>query len=165
MAEIYDISTDIAAILTEELEAGKARIIENSERAGQKASGKTYRSMRVEVIPDAEGTHGIMTARPFFAALETGSRPWRTQYLKPPRFFAEIIEEWINDKGLDLNPYAVATTIMRKGSKLKRQGGRADIFTPEIQTIGEKVQERTAGLFQSLIVESILRNTNQQDTI
>lgn len=168
MAEITDIMTiitDVERVLAEELEAGRKAIIENSKRAGQKASGKTYRSMRVEVMPMPDGTRGVMSARPFFAALETGSRPWTTQYKTAPKFFAEIIEDWLQDKGLTINPYAVATTIMRKGSRLYRQGGRRDIFTPVVEEIGENVQERTAGLFQSVIMDSILKYTKPTETI
>lgn len=166
MAEITDImtiTTDVQRVLAEELEAGRKAIISNSKRAGQEASGKTYRSMRVEVLPMPEGgVRGVLSARPFFAALETGTRPWTTQYKTAPKFFAEIIEEWLQDKGLTINPYAVATTIMRKGSKLYRQGGRRDIFTPVVEEVAKNVQERTAGIFQAVIAESVLKYTKTE---
>lgn len=165
MAEVYDITLEVQRVLTEELTEGRKRIIANSKRARQEASGKTYRGMKIAVLADAEGARGIMSARPYFAALETGSRPWRGKYKRPPMFFVDIMEEWIADKGLKLNPYAVATSVMRKGSRLYRQGGRRDIFTPVVEEIGENVQTRTAGIFQAVIAESVLKYTKPTETI
>ena len=40
---------------------------------------------------------------------------------------------------------------------LFRNGGREDIFTPEIAALSDRIADRLAGLFDAQIVESILR--------
>ena len=59
-----------------------------------------------------------------------------------PRFFADLIGEWIDAKGLDLNKWAVAHTIIHKGSKLYRDGGRADVYSPELQKTIDRIGDR-----------------------
>ena len=46
---------------------------------------------------------------------------------------------------------------MTEGAALFRNGGREDIFTPEIAALSDRIADRLAGLFDAQIVESILR--------
>lgn len=82
---------EIKAILSDELRALSLRIKANHLRAGQKASGRTLASLRVEV----DGEHGTLYGRQAFGTLETGRRAGRV-----PRRFEDIIRQWILDKGI-----------------------------------------------------------------
>ena len=77
-----------------------------------------------------------------------------------PKFFADLIGEWIDAKGLDLNKWAVAHSIMTKGSKLYRSGGRSDIYSNELpktmDAIGKRVLDRYAVLITNRLT---LNNT------
>jgi phage/plasmid-associated DNA primase len=66
---------------------------------------------------------------------------------------------WIDDKGLDLNKWAVAHTIIHKGSKLYRTGGRADIYTPEIAQTMENLGDRIIERYSVLISDRLNFNT------
>ena len=155
---------EIKGILTEELQGLRERIIANHIRAGQRASGKTERSLRVEVT-DIQGT---LFGRQAFGTLETGRRPGRVPYK-----FNEIIRQWILDKGIAITdiPYkrkeserwrpkytprerglramagAIAYKIREEGTSLYREGGRADIYSPEVKECIEIIMNRAFAIF------------------
>lgn len=144
-------------VLREELEDLKQRIIANHRNAGQVASGKTIASMQVNV----DGDTGELVGRPFFGTLETGSRPWRNasnmKHVPPP--FNAVIEQWIKDKGLNLNSWAVSYKIIHEGTKLHRQGGRADIYSNEIPKTIESIGQRLLVIYDQMITQSIQLNS------
>lgn len=170
--DIITLRSDAPAILAEELERLKERIIANHVAAGQRASGKTAESLRVLVAETPDGASGELDGRAYFAGLETGSRPWSkihtrtkkdgTEYPSAPKWFIDIVRDWAGTKGIALDsPWGVATKIMTSGSALFRDGGRNDIFSNEIPTAVENISRRLAGLFDVQLTESILRTINQ----
>lgn len=148
------LSEEIRQILREELEDLRARIIANMERADQIVSGKTRDSMQVSVRDNA----GVLTGRQAFATLETGSRPWSKKPNRTPKWFADLIGEWIEQRGLDLNQWAVAHTIIHKGSKLYREGGRADIYSPELQKTIDRIGARILDQYAVLVTDRLIIN-------
>ena len=162
---------DIAQVLTEELSRLAERIKENHRRAGQVASGRTLRSITYEVREDG----GSLFGRFPFGTLETGRRAGGT-----PLGFAQIIRQWILDKGIPVTPMpyvrkpserwqpkyspeerglrsmagAIAHKIRTQGTSLFRQGGRADIYSNEIPDTIERVTQRISKVFL-LMVDSI----------
>ena len=156
------LNDEIRQILLEELTALRKRIIENMGKAEQIVTGKTRDSLVVETGEQATGAYGVLTGRQAFATLETGSRPWSRPPAKVPKYFADLIGEWIEAKGLDLNKWAVAHTIIHKGSKLYRTGGRADIYTPEIAQTMENLGNRILERYSVLITDRLNFNTTIQ---
>lgn len=148
------LSQEIRQILLEELEDLRQRIIENMGRADQIVSGKTRDSLQVNV----RDLSGVLTGRQAFATLETGSRPWSRPPKRTPKWFADLIGEWIDAKGLDLNQWAVAHTIIHKGSKLYRDGGRADIYSPEIQKTMDRIGDRIVNKYEVLVTDRLIMN-------
>ena len=148
------LSQEIRQILLEELEDLRQRIIENMGRADQIVSGKTRDSLQVNV----RELSGVLTGRQAFATLENGSRPWSRPPKRTPKWFADLIGEWIDAKGLDLNQWAVAHTIIHKGSKLYRDGGRADIYSPEIQTAMDRIGDRIVNKYEVLVTDRLIMN-------
>lgn len=148
------LSEEIRQILLEELEDLKRRITENMGRADQIVSGKTRDSMQASV----QGNAGVLTGRQAFATLETGSRPWSRKPKRTPKWFADLIGEWIDQRGLDLNQWAVAHTIIHKGSKLYRSGGRADIYSPELQKTVDRIGDRILDQYAVLVTNRLTMN-------
>lgn len=148
------LSEEIRQILLEELEELRKRITENMGKADQIVTGRTRDSMQVTV----EGNAGVLTGRRAFAALETGSRPWSRKPKRVPKFFADLIGEWIDKKGLDLNKWAVAHTIIHQGSKLYREGGRADIYSPELQPTIDRIGARILDQYAVLVTDRLIIN-------
>lgn len=152
------LSEEIRQILLEELEDLRRRITENMGKADQIVTGKTRDSMQVSV----QGNAGVLTGRQAFATLETGSRPWSKKPKRPPKWFADLIGEWIDAKGLDLNQWAVAHSIIHKGSKLYREGGRADVYSPELQKTMDRIGERIIDQYAVLVTDRLIMNKPTQ---
>ena len=148
------LSEEIRQILLEELEDLRKRITENIGKADQIVTGRTRDSMQVTV----EGNAGVLTGRRAFATLETGSRPWSRKPKRVPKLFADLIGEWIDKKGLDLNKWAVAHTIIHQGSKLYREGGRADIYSPELQPTIDRIGARILDQYAVLVTDRLIIN-------
>ena len=135
----------------------RKKIIENHIRAGQKASGKTIASMRIEV--DEQG--GILFGRKAFGTLETGRKGGRV-----PKGFYHIILQWVRDKGIQVEKpktfaYFVSRKIAREGTSLYRSGGRDDIYSNEIPKTTERILKRITG-FLGADVESININSKKE---
>lgn len=151
-----DPRADIKGILGEELKSLRQRIIENHIRAGQKASGKTISSLRV-YVNDNQGT---LFGRQAFGVLETGRKPG-----KVPKGFYQTIQQWVKDNGIQVeNPksfaYLVARKIAREGTELHRQGGRADIYSPEIEKTTQEIMNRAFAVFKDDVTHINL-NSNE----
>jgi hypothetical protein len=148
---------DIEVMLTEVFEQAKRDIIANHERVGQVASGKTRDSLSVEVTSDTTSATATMYGRKYFAALETGSQPWKKQYKHPPKPFVETIAKWMVDKGIEgVSAYLVARKIMREGSKLYRDGGRQDIFTPVMEDIEQRIDAELSSIFETITAKTLI---------
>lgn len=157
MESIVKTQAEVHRIVQEELAQAKANITENIEREGKRASGKTAEGMVVLVADEGSAVVGTLSGRAYFGALETGSKPWATQYKRVPKFFADIIAEWAQEKGVDAPPYAIATKIMRKGSKQYREGAITTVYSEEVDATLDRINKRVMGLFDSVITESLKR--------
>ena len=125
-------------ILIQELSDLKKRITKNHISAGQKASGRTIASLTVET----GDTFGQLTGRKFFSTLETGRKAGRV-----PGNFQAIILKWVQDKGINVQKpksfaFLVARKIAREGTLLYRTGGRADIYSNEVNLTIERLTKR-----------------------
>ena len=145
------------------------------DETGTTASGKTRDSIRVEVADNVYTIFG----RSYFGTVETGRRPG-----KVPANIAEIIKEWAIAKKIGLNPIAyvrkpsdkwqpkytpeqralnafagaVAHKIATQGSKLFRDGGRADIYSEEIRATMDRIVKNIGAIYSAQIAESIKLN-------
>ena len=119
---------------------------------GTNASGRTSASLHVVAGDGVVEVWG----RPAFGTVEHGRRAGRV-----PRNFRAIIAQWIVDKGLtlDIRPVirptsrdaytralhrsagAIAWKIRTDGSKLYREGGRSDIYTPAVKRAAEAIKQ------------------------
>lgn len=148
-------------IVTDELQQMVVRIQDNIETTGTTASGRTAKSMYVKPLDYG----AVLFARKYFGGLETG-RPAGGV----PKGFNAIIKQWIIDKGISITqiPYkrkasnnwqpkytegerslnlaagAIAFNIKEKGTKLHQLGGRADIYSNELDITVSKIKKRLA---------------------
>lgn len=146
----------VMELVSSELEALKQKVIENQKNSGQVASGRTIASMKVEVTEDG----GVLWGRSPFGTLETGRKPG-----KVPAGFWKIIRQWMDDKGIQVQKpdsfaYLAARKIANEGTQLFRNGGRDDIYSPEVKDTVERVSQGIGILFGSE-VEHINLNFNE----
>ena len=151
--------TDIAEMMRQVFEEARQDIITRHEQAGQVASGKTRDGIKVEVTEDMNGATATMYGRPYFASLETGSKPWTKQYKHPPKPFVDTISEWMSDKGITgVSAYLVARKIMQEGSLLHRNPDmRPDIFTTPMKEVEQKISDRISSILDSITTKTLLR--------
>lgn len=147
-------------LVSSELEALKQKVIENQKNSGQVASGRTIASMKVEITEDG----GVLWGRSAFGTLETGRKGG-----KVPAGFWKIIRQWMDDKGIQVEKpdsfaYLVARKIAKEGTQLFRNGGRSDIYSPEVKDTVERVSDGIGILFGSE-VEHINLNFNEDGSI
>lgn len=147
-------------LVASELEALKQRIIENHRSAGQVASGRTIASLKVEITEDG----GVLWGRSAFGTLETGRKGG-----KVPAGFWKIIRQWMDDKGIQVEKpdsfaYLVSRKIAKEGTQLFRNGGRSDIYSPEVKDTVDRVSDGIGILFGSE-VEHINLNFNEDGSI
>lgn len=150
----------VMELVSSELEALKQKVIENQKNSGQVASGRTIASMKVEVTEDG----GVLWGRSPFGTLETGRKPG-----KVPAGFWKIIRQWMENKGIQVQKpdsfaYLVARKIANEGTQLFRNGGRDDIYSPEVKDTVERVSQGIGILFGSE-VEHINLNFNENGSI
>lgn len=147
-------------LVASELEALKQRIIENHRSAGQVASGRTIASLKVEITEDG----GVLWGRSAFGTLETGRKGG-----KVPAGFWKIIRQWMDDKGIQVEKpdsfaYLVSRKIAKEGTQFFRNGGRSDIYSPEVKDTVDRVSDGIGILFGSE-VEHINLNFNEDGSI
>jgi len=172
---IFEYGETPRTIMQNELSGLMRRIIDNHVNAGQMASGRTAKSLRVEVNSDGEGT---LYSKSPFGVLETGRRPGNV-----PQNFGGIIRQWMKDKGIEAAPipyvrpgkhkyteqergnmamaWAIATSIKKHGTALFRDGGRNDIYSREIADVKERIAQRF-GQFITTQIQSIKLNTGEK---
>lgn len=158
-------------ILAEEFEELKSNILSHYLSSGQKASGRTGESLRVEVSED----EGTLFGRKAFGILETGRKAG-----KVPTGFQSIIRQWMADKGLKADPipyktnrqhkyteqergdrslaFLIARKIRREGTRLFREGGRNDIYSNEIPKTKENIMRRLISIMKVEIASIKLNN-------
>lgn len=149
----------IKQIVGDELNALRLAIASHIMANGQNASGRTIRSLRVESREDG----GTLFGRSPFATLERGRKGG-----KVPRKFHDIIYQWMMDKGIHGTPYQFKTTrphkrsaqeagdrtlayfisekIRKQGTRLYRDGGRADVYSNAIPTTIKAIRQRLLGV-------------------
>lgn len=146
---------DVKKLLFNKIEEARLRIIENHRAAGQRASGRTERSLRTEVEEHSDGDITItLWGRNFFQGLETGRRGGRV-----PHGFYYIIRQWAVDKGLHFSndkerntfSYFVARKIAREGTQLNRKGGRNDIYSNEFKQLVNEINEGLSAILKKEI--------------
>jgi hypothetical protein len=154
---------DVQMAVFDEVISLKGMIIANHRAAGQVASGRTIRSMLVQMQSKGRSSSEItLTGRPFFGVLETGSKPWQGQYPHAPAWFRQIIAKWAQDKGIVTDPkevsrfsWFVSNRIMREGSKLYRTGGREDIYSNAIDLAMERINKISNNIISAQVGQII----------
>lgn len=107
----------------------KETLIKLVTQRGQRASGRLQNSIRVLKISP---THFQVLGNSYFYFLIKGRKP--TSPSKRGRL-VKIMQRWITDKGLNLNPYAVAYKIDTKGIPVPNRFNDGQLFTQTIEAV------------------------------
>jgi hypothetical protein len=103
----------------------RKQIIDAAIQKGLSATGKTLASLEVVATQNGYELH----ADDSIYFMEHGRGPTKPGATTGNPNLVEIIEDWLEAKGLNINPYAIANTIHKKGTKLFRAGGNSGILS------------------------------------
>jgi len=145
-------------LITDEMNATKDLVAKSYHDKGLRASGKFERDLEVVI----EEQTGVIKARLLGSAhsyyMQYGRRPNAEQTAKQARSLGYILEQWVKDKGISVNPYAAAWKIVREGIKVPNTynsgGVISDVVNDKwIEGISNKLIARQTELINSDILK------------
>lgn len=152
LQKVYDIQhfdeQFMIAEITKRLEQLRDDIRDKISANGQRASGRTQESLKVL----QQGNGVSLVGRKYFAAIETGTKPWSTANGKTfSPAFRDIIRQWIIDKGINVDDpdraaAAISHKIINEGSRTYRQSGFNDVYTSLIPQAVHDIESLTTAL-------------------
>ncbi|TGE07720.1 hypothetical protein [Hymenobacter fodinae] len=107
---------NLAQLLKTEITRTQQELGDSITASGQRATGRTIAALRNESAPELARLYGPA----HLGALEEGSGPAADPKAKPGRAMIADITAWLQARGYDASPWAVATSILRKGTRLHR---------------------------------------------
>jgi len=90
-------------------------LVRSYNEKGLKASGKYEKGLTYTVEDDGKKIHAVIESEGHVWFMEKGRGPNKQQTAKQARSLGKILEQWVKDKGIDVNPYAAAWKIVREG--------------------------------------------------
>ena len=127
-----------ADIISNYLEETKAQLIQSYISKGLKASGSFERGLQSSVRDTGRTIHGEITSEGHAWFMQEGRRPNAQQTAKEARGLGKILEQWVKDKGISVNPYAAAWKIVREGIKVPSSRNAGTVFTEVLTEEWEK---------------------------
>lgn len=155
----YFTESDILAVLEEVVDLF---LIPKFMELKMEASGEFRKSIEVRYNGADSGT---IRGRFYAEFLAKGRNPNRDQSPEGIRRWAiwagsTFIKEWVQDKGLSINPIAVAYSIARKGTSWKRKGGSDLLEVLESPEVIRYIQERMRAIITPRVTEELRRNAS-----
>lgn len=157
MIDINEILGHYGILLTEKL---KDAIVNKpvTKYGAVNASGELERSITYTI----EGSTLTIWGNDYIYYLQNGRGPNKNQSKEALLNFAgwagsTFIKDWINDKGLDLNPFAVAYNLGKNGNIIYQQGGSNLVSSIFDEALQQTIENEFAGLLASEIESEILQ--------
>lgn len=148
---------EIEDILREELERLKSDIGDALRRNDKVVTGKTLRSLSVEV----NGKNGALWGADYIQNVKRGRRPRQSTEESD---FLQNLKQWIvarhipvkDNKDLDRLARFFRWYINKYGSKAWREGKEYDIYDTAIREFEERLEKRIIAIYENQITKDIL---------
>lgn len=133
MTDSYDL-TDILQYVNEWSNENKTMLIEKYDEMNLRASGQWAESLKQTTQDTGDAINTTMTGEDYTVQITEGRAPNSDQSPGALQAFtgwagSTFIKEWVNDKGLNLNPYAVARNIAVNGWKSPNSHNTQDVVS------------------------------------
>jgi hypothetical protein len=119
---------DIKKTVLASVNSWRSEILDNYNRSGMRASGKFEKGLIVKDLSSDFTIQIQLHGAPHSKFVEGGRNPTNPNAPKGSPTLAEIIKQWAIDKGIQINPFAVARKIHKEGWKPR-----------SLQTIGRPI--------------------------
>lgn len=121
-----------ADIMRAYLNETKKNLIQSYKDKGLRASGKYEKGLKIKVEDTGSKLKGVIESEGHAWFMEKGRKPNRQQTASQAKFLGRILEQWVKDKGIDVNPYAAAWKIIRQGIQVPNKYNPGDVITEVI---------------------------------
>ena len=125
-------------IISNYLDETKVRLIQSYISKGLKASGSFERGLQSTVRDTGRTIHGEIISEGHAWFMQEGRKPNTQQTAQAARGLGKILEQWVEDKGISVNPYAAAWKIVREGTKVPNARNAGTVFTEILNDQWEK---------------------------
>lgn len=131
-------------------------VIPSYMKSGHNASGDLLASFRVR----AEGDKAIISGHDQAQYLIFGRNPNKDQSPEALRnwvkwFAPNVLQPWMQSKGISGSPYPIAYKIARDGTKMHREGGENFLAVLSSQDVSQYIQDRVKGIATVRISETL----------
>ncbi|MFA7361921.1 MAG: hypothetical protein WC139_12890 [Candidatus Kapaibacterium sp.] len=145
-------------MITDEMNLTKELIIKSYKDKGLKASGKFERDLEVVITESGSLIKAKLLGSYHSYFMQYGRRPNSDQSLSQARGLGKILEQWVKDKGISVNPYAAAWKIVHEGIKVPNSynpGGVVSDVANEtwLKGISDRLISRQTELIRSEILK------------
>lgn len=114
-------------IVSAYMEQTRQDLIKSYQEKGLKASGRYAKGLTYEVADDGKTIKAFMLSEHHVWYMEQGRKPNKQQTAKQARSLGHILEQWVKDKGISVNPYAAAWKIVREGIQVPNRYNPGDV--------------------------------------
>lgn len=149
----------IIDMVTDEMNATKELVAKSYRDKGLKASGKFERDLEVIIEQSGGNIKARMLGSYHTYFMEGGRSPNKEQTAKQARGLGHILEQWVKDKGISVNPYAAAWKIVREGIKVPNSHNPGGVISDVVndtwlQRISDKLVSRQVEIIKSDILRA-----------
>ena len=143
---------DFKKIIVKNLEFAQEQITENLKKAGTYTSGATSAMFEIRNVTE---TSGQLWGWKYYEMWERGRKPNKNQssVIGFALWIAPKLQAWAEAKGIKINPVGAGVNIARNGSKLHRQGGRNDIYTPVFAKLKDNLAKEIGNELIKIIIK------------
>jgi hypothetical protein len=141
------------------LDSTKSDLIKNYERLGLRASGRYAKGLEVAVKDSGKKIRASITSEGHVHFMQYGRSANKQQTAKQARSLGKILEQWVKDKGIDVNPYAAAWKIVREGIKVPGKHNAGGVVT---DVINDEWEQRLYDKLGSFYLQDIKAVVNKE---
>ena len=151
-------------IINNWLKETQTDLIRNYDKLGLRASGKWADSLEIFYNQNQGNIKAGILGESYTEQLENGRRPNQKSSEEDIRKWVgwagnTIIKKWVEDKGLNINPFAVAYKIAREGWKVPNKHNKGGLVTDvvtdkRIEELNQKLALFYVGEIRSDIIKA-----------
>lgn len=132
----------------------RALSIQEGERRGKRATGRTFDTLSTYVVQGPNSVTGVMEGEEQWRYVGNGRGPGKMPPLQP-------IAAWVAARGLDISAWAVARSIAKRGSKDWRNRA-PNVFVSAFEDWQKdgagRFENKLAGTFEQQVMEVTINN-------
>lgn len=137
----------------------KISVAKSYNDKGLKASGNFESKLRTEVTEEMFRVKGSLFGPAYGYFLERGRKPNANPSRGAVAFLGKILEKWVVQKGISVNPYAAAYKIVHEGIKVPNRYNDGGVFSDTFNDTWKKnVTDQLANYYKVKVRSDIIEN-------